>query len=438
MITAPPSTFGVFVTVERKGGIVHGCIGRLEGGGLDEAGVLNSVAHGALFEDRRGDEYRDQQRSILADPEARVKLSWLHSKRRMDDEIMTHLPAHNGILVESLEDDGRRATFLPLVFSPSTPLRIIKQELLKKANIVYSARVVYSIYETKVVEASMPEILKEAVVKGFGRELAKVFMSKVLRETDRESAVPPYTMSRGSAPNPSDLVRNASVLATALDRCVMGLAGVDASRLIEEFHPTLRKFITTYLLIAIDPITQAQALSFVVPSLVCPKLQSRIRPLLLQALGDHFSKRRTLSLEFELPEIALAAGDEASSTKAIAQLMSDPNLERSIFQLNWTTQLNRTLRISSDATFSRLVALWLEMGRAEQDDPINVACVKFEGLSALVFDERVRRYSQGRRLLGLWMGSALDMMRKMRSSMPSIRLDLMTHSLHGICFVCNG
>lgn len=154
-----------------------------------------------------------------------------------------------------------------------------------------------------------------------------------------------------------------------------------------------------------------------------------------------------METEFELPEIAIGAGQEIGRTTVdviVAQLMSDPHLGTSIFRLNKTTQLVRKAPSThSTSSLARLVALWLEMGQAAEADPVDVACVKFEGLSALLGESSNeggrgngnKDESVDESIVGLWMSSSLDMMAKMRGSLATVRLDLIAHCLHGICLV---
>jgi hypothetical protein len=403
--------------------------------------TLRHIARGALFEDGRGDAYRAAGKDILADARARVKLSWMRDRRPVSIEwfLSSFDPKRQGVIVVS---GGARATFLPEVFGPEVPRERILDDLNRKAGIMEPRGGSLFVYETDVMTASMFDIVMAGVVDS-GSDLASRFISVVSMHTDPSTAIPPYTAdlgdeSPGARRHEEDTVRNASTLASALDPSVMALVVVVEDRkriptrqqLVDTFHPTLRKFITTYLLP--DPASD-QALSFVVRGLVCPILMAKVRSRLQRAID---SWRSIKDQEFALPEIAIgyciARGNADAQVRAVLSHKL-AHFPASIFDLNWTTQLASCvmLRAASSvpaSAFERLESLWLEMGRVEDDDPVNVKCVKFEGLSYMLAAP-----SHPAALRSLWMKAALAVcVSRMLLAGGSVRLDLVGHVLSGI------
>jgi AMMECR1 domain-containing protein len=162
----PDHLFGVFSTVKRNNDI-HGCIGYWELKGMSSQDIIDkafSVTKSSFWEDTRRNNFNQE---ITKDPNALIEISFMKLPIYQVDEESGVFMKNNrkntfnnkryGLIVEN---DNKRATFLPGVFLDETFLNI-KDKILNKANIITKSKSTFYAYECEIWESHLFVLLNQ-------------------------------------------------------------------------------------------------------------------------------------------------------------------------------------------------------------------------------------------------------------------------------------
>jgi AMMECR1 domain-containing protein len=277
---APPTAFGVFVTITRRRAgrrEVHGCIGSYKTNGdsmpaSDVVAKTMDAARSAAFDDERGARFEGPLRR---DPSARVSTSVMklplvplafQDGRGGAGGEEAFDNGRTGVLVVGA--DGSTATFLPKVFPSSRPWTDIRTDLLAKANLSAgrSGKAVLSLYSYETLEVKAP--LSRPYAGAYGDAVVSRYAAFVSGAGAFRNGLPPFRVSKEGVVgyDASEQIRNGAVCATLAKLTLPGNVARDVSAYLGA-------------LAAANPATttlQAVAVAGVLPRERCAELLRRL------------------------------------------------------------------------------------------------------------------------------------------------------------------
>jgi AMMECR1 domain-containing protein len=240
---APPTAFGVFVTITRRRAgrrEVHGCIGSYKTNGdsmpaSDVVAKTMDAARSAAFDDERGARFEGPLRR---DPSARVSTSVMklplvplafQDGRGGAGGEEAFDNGRTGVLVVGA--DGSTATFLPKVFPSSRPWTDIRTDLLAKANLSAgrSGKAVLSLYSYETLEVKAP--LSRPYAGAYGDAVVSRYAAFVSGAGAFRNGLPPFRVSKEGVVgyDASEQIRNGAVCATLAKLTLPGNVARDVS-----------------------------------------------------------------------------------------------------------------------------------------------------------------------------------------------------------------
>ena len=377
----PQNCFGVFSSIRRPNGGIHGCIGYWTSNfrELSPAEVidhLQMVSARSVYDDTR----RLNFSALEKDPLTQIELDFMMtpiSELRQKD-FLSYNNEQLGLIVQT-RNGLKKATYLPGVFPQSIDWENISESLKRKAGISEREDVIFYTYRITQAKQTYADILTDGILC-----YLEVFnVTRRLLDTALPDLKFPLAYSVTAVNtltwNSTDEVRNVSMMADILEY------GKRYPKIIRQYE---RELIENKIESAKPTLTSVQALSFVASSEDCTVLKKRFG---------------SAERDFEAPQIAI--GLRMAGCGWLAEML-DPVFKfsagDSIFRINWVMKAMACYSKMPELTSEQQKILYRKIDEIllrKQNENTNVLAVAFEALGLYY---RFFKDSQGNTLAKLF------------------------------------
>jgi len=360
----PQNCFGVFSSIRRPNGGIHGCIGYWTSDfrELSPAGVidhLQMVSARSVYDDPR----RLNFSALEKDPLTQIELDFMMTplSKLEQKDFLSYNNEQLGLIVQT-KNGLKKATYLPGVFPQSMDWENISKSLKRKAGISEQEDATFFSYRITQAKQTYADLLTDGILC-----YLKVFnVTRRLLDTASQALKYPLAYSVTAANtltwNSTDEVRNVSMMVDILEY------GKRYPKIMRQYE---REFIENKIESAKLTLTSVQALSFVASSEDCT------------VLGKRF---QSAERDFEAPQIAIGlkmAGCNGIISTEMLNAVFKFSAVDSIFRINWVMKAMACYRKMSGLTSEQQKILNRKIDEIilrKQNENTNVLAVAFEAL----------------------------------------------------------